>query len=106
MKGKLKRMLNVLFAYKTLSDLIKDEVGEFGGVATDTNVVKGLAENMLFITQDFSDGDTVCGFGLELLSDYFGRVPEPMRADVYVEYFKLLKENGFDVDYIKNQAAA
>ena len=85
-------MLNVIFAYKTVEDF------------TATELIKGLAENMLFITQDFSDGVNVSGFGRELLSDYFGRVPENLRADVFVSYLDMLEDDGFDIDVIREQA--
>lgn len=89
-------MLNVLFAYKTFDDVVEYE--------DDEERIKVLAENMLFITQDFSDGVNVSGFGRELLSDYFGRIPENLCADVFIAYLDMLEDDGFDIDVIREQA--
>ena len=93
-------MLNVQFAYKTLEDLEDTKISAM----SYTGKVITLAESMLFITQDFSDGVNVSGFGRELLSDYFGRVPENLRADVFVSYLDMLEDDGFDIDVIREQA--
>lgn len=85
-------MLNVRFAYKTLEDF------------TASNVVAGLAENMLFITQDFSDGQNITGHGRGVLSDYFNNVPKYIRAEVFATYIDLLADDGFDIDAIREQA--
>ncbi len=88
-------MLNVLFAYKTLEDF------------TASNVIKGLAENMVFITRDFSTDLGLTNFGQELISDYFDRVPEDLRASVFIEYINQLNasDEGFNVEMIVHQAA-
>ena len=96
-------MLNVLFAYKTLEDFLKDKYA-YEEIIGPMNIVKGLAENMVFITQDFSNGSRLSEYGKEILYDYFGRVPAEMRADVYTQYMVQLSNNGYDVSAIKEQA--
>ena len=88
-------MLNVLFAYKTLEDF------------TATDVVKGLAENMVFITRDFSSDLGLTSFGQELISDYFERVPESLRASVFIEYVNQLNAatDDFNIEMIIHQAS-
>ena len=96
-------MLSVQLAYKTLEDLTEEENNR--EVPFDpSEIIGALAENMLFITQDFSDGVNVSGFGRELLSDYFSRVPMCMRADVFIAYLDMLADDGFDIDVIREQA--
>ena len=94
-------MLNVLFAYKTLDDLEQTSLSH-------DEVVKVLAENMVFITRDFSNDLGLTTFGQELMSDYFGRVPESNRAAVFIEYINQLNASGedFNIEMIIHQAAS
>ena len=71
------------------------------------DMIYNLAETMSDITLTCSDDKrNIYGLGVDIISEYFGQVPEDIRSEVFLEYIEMLEERGFDVEAVKKQAAA